>query len=69
MTRHHVLSGIDRIESMDHLLQGKRIGLMTNPSGIDHHLKSTVDILHERYHLTALFAPEHGIRGDAQAGA
>lgn len=69
MKRHHVLSGIDNIETVDGLLAGKRVGLMTNPSGISHELKSTVDILKERCNLTALFAPEHGIRGDAQAGA
>lgn len=69
MKRYHVLSGIDNIGTVDGLLSGKRVGLMTNPSGMDHNLKSTVDILKERCNLTALFAPEHGIRGDAQAGA
>ena len=68
MTRAHVLSGIDRIETVSHLLEGKRVGLMTNPTGIDHQLKSTVDIIQERFHLTALYAVEHGIRGAAQAG-
>ncbi len=68
MIRNHVLSGIDGIQSVDSLLEGKRVGLMTNPSGINHELRSTVDILSERCNLTALFAPEHGIRGDAQAG-
>ena len=68
MKRHHVLSGIDQIEKADALLKGRRVGLMTNPTGIDHDLKSTIDIIHERYHLTALYAVEHGIRGDAQAG-
>ncbi|MBQ8081035.1 MAG: DUF1343 domain-containing protein [Clostridia bacterium] len=69
MNRQHVLSGIDRIETVDALLRGRRIGLMTNPTGIDHQFKSTIDILNERYGLSALFAVEHGIRGDAQAGA
>ena len=42
-------------------LQGKRVGLITNPTGVDNNLKSTVDILHEApgVKLTALFAPEH----------
>lgn len=69
MQRHPVLSGVDCIASADSLLSGRRVGLMTNPSGIDHALRSTIDILNARYVLTALFAPEHGIRGDAQAGA
>ena len=64
----HVLSGIDRIDTVAHLLQGKRVGLMTNPTGIDHHLKSTIDIVARRFNLTALFAVEHGIRGDLQNG-
>jgi uncharacterized protein YbbC (DUF1343 family) len=42
---------------------------MTNPTGIDHRLRSAVDILHADHCLTALLACEHGVRGDAQAGA
>ena len=51
-------------------LQGKRVGLVTNPSGIDNNLKSTVDILNEApgVRLVALFGPEHGVRGNAHAG-
>jgi len=51
-------------------LQGKRVGLVTNPSGIDNNLKSTIDILHEApgVELVALFGPEHGVRGNAHAG-
>lgn len=51
-------------------LQGKRVGLVTNPSGVDHLLRSTIDILHEapEVNLVALFGPEHGVRGDAYAG-
>ena len=51
-------------------LQGKRVGLVTNPSGIDNNLKSTVDILNEApgVELVALFGPEHGVRGNAHAG-
>lgn len=52
-------------------LQGKRIGLITNPTGVDAELNSTVDILHaaKGVDLAALFAPEHGVRGDIAAGA
>lgn len=49
---------------------GKRIGLITNPTGVDNNLKSTVDILHEAegIELVALFGPEHGVRGNVHAG-
>ena len=52
-------------------LVGKNVGLVTNPSGIDHNLRSTIDILHKApgVNLKALFAPEHGVRGDAYAGS
>ncbi|KAL0488138.1 hypothetical protein AKO1_008960 [Acrasis kona] len=56
-----------------HLLYDKRIGLVTNPSGVNHELESTIDILfhrklHPRIKLNALFAPEHGIRGNYGPG-
>lgn len=51
-------------------LDGKRVGLITNPTGVDNNLKSTIDILHDapNVELVALFAPEHGVRGDVHAG-
>ncbi len=51
-------------------LKGKRVGLVTNPSGVDRNLRSTIDILNdaEDVNLVALFGPEHGVRGDAYAG-
>lgn len=51
-------------------LKGKRVGLVTNPSGVDHNLRSTVDILFNapQVNLVALFGPEHGVRGDVYAG-
>lgn len=66
--RARVWCGLDRIETIDHLLRNRRIGLMTNQTGISHDFKSTVDIFLEKYQLTALLACEHGIRGDMQAG-
>lgn len=53
------------------LLKGKRVGLITNPTGVDQDLKSSVDILFEDkdINLTALYGPEHGVRGNAEAGA
>ena len=52
-------------------LAGKRAGLLTNPTGVDSRLKSTIDILFEapNVNLVALYSPEHGIRGDVTAGA
>lgn len=51
-------------------LEGKRVGLITNPTGVDNNLKSTIDILHEapNVNLVALYGPEHGVRGDVHAG-
>ncbi len=46
------------------------MGLLTNPTGVDNKLKSTVDILAEApgVELVALYAPEHGVRGNIYAG-
>ena len=51
-------------------LQGRRVGLVTNPSGVDRHLNSTIDILYNApgVELVALYGPEHGVRGDVYAG-
>jgi uncharacterized protein YbbC (DUF1343 family) len=53
-----------------HLIRGKRVGLITNHSGRDRNGVSSIDLLHKApgVRLTALFGPEHGIRGEAQAG-
>jgi uncharacterized protein YbbC (DUF1343 family) len=52
------------------ILVGKRVGLVTNPSGVDSGLKSTIDILYKApgVQLVALYGPEHGVRGDVYAG-
>ncbi|MEE0923544.1 MAG: DUF1343 domain-containing protein, partial [Paludibacteraceae bacterium] len=52
------------------VLQGKRVGLCTNPTGVDRHLVSTIDILWEadNVNLVALYGPEHGVRGNIYAG-
>ena len=67
----HVKTGIEVLkESNFKALQGKRVGLITNPTGVDNNLKSTIDILHEapNVQLAALYGPEHGVRGDVHAG-
>jgi uncharacterized protein YbbC (DUF1343 family) len=53
-----------------HLLEGKSIGLVTNHTGLLSDGRHLADILSadERFRLAALFGPEHGVRGDAQAG-
>ena len=53
-----------------HLVQGKRVGLLTNHSGRDRAGTSTIDRLYRApgVKLTALYGPEHGIRGVARAG-
>nr|WP_298132104.1 DUF1343 domain-containing protein [uncultured Pseudoxanthomonas sp.] len=52
------------------LLRGKRVGLVTNATGLDSRLRSDVDrfATHPDFTLVALFGPEHGVRGDVQAG-
>ena len=53
-----------------HLVRGKRVGLITNHSGRDRRGMSTIDLLYHApgVRLTALFGPEHGLRGVARAG-
>ena len=66
-----VLPGIEVLKQNEFEgLRGKRVGLITNPTGIDNSLRSTIDILHAapEVKLAALFAPEHGVRGDIHAG-
>ncbi|MBM4168717.1 MAG: DUF1343 domain-containing protein [Ignavibacteria bacterium] len=66
-----VSPGIDvlRLSNFE-ILKGKRIGLITNPTGVASDLRSTVDILYDaaEVNLVALFGPEHGVRGDIEAG-
>lgn len=66
-----VKTGIEVLRDRDFdVLKGKRVGLVTNPSGVDRDLVSTIDILHSapEVELVALYGPEHGVRGDVYAG-
>ncbi|MDX3454870.1 DUF1343 domain-containing protein [Streptomyces sp. ME02-8801-2C] len=51
-------------------LTGKKVGLVTNPTGVTRDVRHIVDVMHgdDRVNLTAVFGPEHGFRGTAQAG-
>jgi uncharacterized protein YbbC (DUF1343 family) len=63
-----VTLGIDNLDNYSGILKNKKIGLITNPTGVNSQLKSTADILNKKVNLVLLFGPEHGIRGIAQAG-
>ena len=66
-----VKPGIDVLRDRGfEILQGKRVGLITNPTGISLDMQSSVDILFNApgIQLVALFSPEHGVRGDIDAG-
>ncbi len=64
-----VLSGIDSlVQTSFKPLEGLRIGLITNHSGLARNGKSTIDLLHSapNLELVRLFSPEHGIRGTSE---
>ncbi|PMP94175.1 MAG: DUF1343 domain-containing protein, partial [Candidatus Aminicenantes bacterium] len=52
------------------LVSGKKVGLITNPSGVDRQFNSTAWLFKKnpKINLVALYGPEHGVRGNAQAG-
>ncbi|MCH1625957.1 exo-beta-N-acetylmuramidase NamZ family protein [Ferdinandcohnia quinoae] len=63
--------GLDNfLENHVQKFKGKRIGLVTNMTGVNQSLTPTIDLFHEHpdIHLAALYGPEHGIRGDAKEG-
>ena len=66
-----VKTGIEVLKKQNFkILEGLRVGLVTNPTGVDNDLRSDVDILHaaKNVKLVALFGPEHGVRGNVHAG-
>lgn len=71
MTGGRVHTGFDHLAADGYrLLDGHRIGIVTNPTGVTHDVRHIVDVMHadRRVRLTAVFGPEHGFRGTAQAG-
>jgi uncharacterized protein YbbC (DUF1343 family) len=70
-TRPPVELGVEVLfEKHADLIRGKRVGLITNPTGLDSHLDSIIDRFRAEPGVTlvALYGPEHGVRGNAQAG-
>ncbi|MFF6950100.1 exo-beta-N-acetylmuramidase NamZ domain-containing protein [Streptomyces iakyrus] len=69
--RRHPRTGFERLAQDGYsLLDGRKIGIVTNPTGITRDARHIVDVMHAdtRVNLTAVFGPEHGFRGTAQAG-
>ncbi len=60
--------GVENLESASRLFEGRRVGLLTTAAATDSRLVSAVDVLAAFCDLRALYGPEHGIRGDLQAG-
>ncbi len=65
--------GIDELEKSNFaVLHGKRVGLITNPSGADSKGRSAISVLYQGqstgFRLLKLFGPEHGIDGQTGAG-
>ncbi|MBL1118635.1 DUF1343 domain-containing protein [Streptomyces sp. 110] len=52
------------------LLEGQKVGVVTNPTGVTREVRHIIDVMNadERVDLVAVFGPEHGFRGTAQAG-
>jgi uncharacterized protein YbbC (DUF1343 family) len=69
MTKKPIKLGIERLltEEID-LLRGARVGLVCNQASVDHAFRHAADLFHQHpaVNLTALFGPQHGIRGDVQ---
>ncbi|MFD5746875.1 exo-beta-N-acetylmuramidase NamZ domain-containing protein [Streptomyces sp. NPDC127033] len=70
-SRTRVRTGFDRLAADGYRpLAGQKVGVVTNPTGITADVRHIVDVMHadDRVRLTAVFGPEHGFRGTAQAG-
>ncbi|MFD2685947.1 exo-beta-N-acetylmuramidase NamZ domain-containing protein [Streptomyces phyllanthi] len=64
-------TGFERLAAGGYaLLDGERVGVVTNPTGVTRDVRHIVDVMHadDRVDLAAVFGPEHGFRGTAQAG-
>ena len=64
-----MLTGLDVLVKDMSVLKQKRVGLLTNPSGVTHDLQQNIDVFIESgVNLVALFSPEHGFGGMVMAG-
>ncbi|MFJ4692610.1 exo-beta-N-acetylmuramidase NamZ domain-containing protein [Streptomyces sp. NPDC088766] len=64
-------TGFERLRAAGYdRLDGRRVGIVTNPTGVTRDVRHVVDVMHadDRVDLVAVFGPEHGFRGTAQAG-
>ncbi len=68
ISRPQVKTGIERLEEYKTLFAGKRVGLITNATGIDRNFNETAFILAQKVKLVAVFSPEHGFLGQVTAG-
>ncbi|MER6471854.1 exo-beta-N-acetylmuramidase NamZ family protein [Streptomyces collinus] len=69
--REPLRTGFERLAADGYAaLDGRRVGVVTNPTGVTRDARHIVDVMHQdpRVRLTAVFGPEHGFRGTAQAG-
>jgi uncharacterized protein YbbC (DUF1343 family) len=69
MTRNQIKLGLEKLlEDNLALVHGARVGLVCNQASVNHGLRHAADVLYEhpKVQLTALFGPQHGIRGDVQ---
>lgn len=63
-----VQCGIDRIDEFEALFRGRSLGMVTSVSGVTQKLTPSYQAVHARWPLKALFGPEHGLYGTADAG-
>ncbi|MFD0438521.1 DUF1343 domain-containing protein [Streptomyces sp. WAC 01325] len=64
-------TGFERLAADGYsVFEGQKVGIVTNPTGVTRTVRHIVDVMHadERVNLRAVFGPEHGFRGTAQAG-
>lgn len=68
LQRKPVKIGLEKVLENPDILQGWRVGLICNPASVNREFRHAADLFHENRHinLTALFGPQHGIRGDVQ---
>ncbi len=67
--RVRIVLGVEKLlDAQVESLQGARVGLVANQASVDHEFRHAADLFHEHpeINLTALFGPQHGIRGDVQ---